>query len=147
MGTSVQAVKAALVRGRAALRAAPPVAPKPYIDPTLQQRLEQYVALFNAHDWDGLRALIGEECRLDLVAKASRRGREIHGYFARYAADAPRRLAVGTVEGRPALLVFVGDAADPTYFMLLEWNADRLVSIRDFKYVDYIAADLDYTLA
>jgi RNA polymerase sigma-70 factor (ECF subfamily) len=148
MGTSVQAVKAALVRGRSALRSAKPrvVASKPSLEPAVQHRLEHYASLFNAHDWDGLRALVGEECRLDLVAKADRRGREVHEYFGRYAA-APPRLAVGGVEGRPALLVFTGDARQPSWFMLLEWERDRLATIRDYKYVDYIAADLDYALA
>jgi RNA polymerase sigma-70 factor (ECF subfamily) len=147
MGTSVQAVKAALVRGRRALSSLDPrPTASPSVDPRMQQRLEQYAALFNAHDWDGLRALVGDECRLDLVAKATRKGRGIHDYFHRYAADPPR-VAVATVEGNPALLVFATAAQPPTWLILLEWDGDRLVAIRDYKYVDYITTDLEYALA
>src|SRR5205085_1421554 len=105
-----------------------------------RERLGHYMTLFNARNWEGLRALLSEECRLDLVAKAARRGKEIHGYFARYAADTEARLAVGTVEGRPALLFFATkDAARPSYFLFLQWSGERVSFIRDFRYVSYIA--------
>jgi RNA polymerase sigma-70 factor (ECF subfamily) len=148
MGATVLAVKAALVRGRAALRTAQEHAdaPKPAIDRDEQQKLEQYVTLFNARNWDGLRALIGEECKLDLVAKAARRGKEVQQYFGQYA-KLEVRLALGAVEGRPALLAFVGATDHPSYFLLLEWNGDEVAFIRDYRYVGYIADDLEYTLA
>jgi RNA polymerase sigma-70 factor (ECF subfamily) len=151
MDTTVLAVKAALVRGRATLRArraetqAPSAAA--LADETERRQLDRYVALFNTRDWDALRTLMAEECRLDLVSKAARRGKEVHGYFARYAAEPYTRLTVGSVEGRPALLVFKaqGDVR-PSYFILLEWSGDRVALIRDFRYVEYIAADLELEL-
>jgi RNA polymerase sigma-70 factor, ECF subfamily len=148
MGTTIPAVKAVLVRGRATLRAcraralAPPKATAPP-DPAEREQLQRYVALFNAHNWDALRALITEECRLDLVSKAARRGKEIHGYFGRYAAEPDTRLAVGTVEGRPALLVTPKDSERPAYFILLEWRGGHLSLIRDFRYVSYIAREVE----
>ncbi|HET6582853.1 MAG TPA: sigma-70 family RNA polymerase sigma factor [Nannocystaceae bacterium] len=150
MGTTVLAVKAALVRGRGALRRAQESAgePKsaPPIDRVEQQKLEQYVTLFNARNWDGLRSLIGDECRLDLVAKAARRGKEVHDYLGRYA-KAPVQLAAGTVEGRPALLAVMEGRERPLYFIFVEWDGDEVAFIRDYKYVDYIADDVEYTLA
>lgn len=146
MGASVQAVKAALVRGRGALRAAEPRVSKPAVDPQHHQKLEHYAALFNARDWEGLRALVGEECRLDLVTKAARTGRGVQQYYDRYAAG-PVRVAVGTVEGRPALLAFATDDPRPSYFITLEWDGARLAFIRDYRYVDYIVDDLEYTLS
>jgi RNA polymerase sigma-70 factor (ECF subfamily) len=148
MGTTVLAVKAALVRGRLALRAAQERADTPMaaIDRDEQQKLEEYVALFNARDWDGLRALIGEECKLDLVAKAARRGKEVGQYFGQYA-KLQIRLARGTVEGRPALLAFAAGADRPSYFLFLEWDGNQVAFIRDYRYVDYIGESLDYTLA
>lgn len=151
MGTTVLAVKAALVRGRATLRAgragtqAPSSAAR--ADEMERQKLDRYVTLFNTRDWDALCTLMAEECRLDLVAKATRRGKEVHGYFARYAAEAYTRLAVGTVEGRPALLAFKaqGDAR-PSYLILLEWSGDHVALIRDFRYVEYITADLEFEI-
>ena len=137
MGTTVPAVKAALFRGRTALRASraadgAPSAPAP-MERGVREKLERYVAMFNGRDWEGLRAMIGEECRLDLVAKAARRGKEIHGYFGRYQAEPEVRMAVGTVEGRPALLVFPKkDDLEPAYFVFLEWDGDRLAKIGIF---------------
>src|SRR6266545_894999 len=62
METTVMAVKAALVRGRARLREADSVtAPDPLV---AREELDRYAALFNSRDWTGLRALIGEDCRL-----------------------------------------------------------------------------------
>src|SRR5262249_40785718 len=47
------------------------VAPRdPAADAREREKLRRYVAVFNARDWDGLRALLAEEVRLDLVAKA-----------------------------------------------------------------------------
>ena len=78
------AVKAALSRGRAALRAAQVRED----GRTFQQvELNRYAELFNAKDWDGLRALIGSDCKLDLVSKASRKGKEVGQYFGRYAKE------------------------------------------------------------
>jgi RNA polymerase sigma-70 factor (ECF subfamily) len=54
---------------------------------------------------------------------------------------------VGTVEGRPALLAFKaqGDAR-PSYLILLEWSGDHVALIRDFRYVEYITADLEFEI-
>ena len=150
MGTTVLAVKAALVRGRGALRRAQggEESPKPAvaIDRADQQKLEQYVTLFNSRNWDGLRMLIGEECKLDLVAKAARRGKEVQQYFGQYA-KLEVRLALGTVEGRPAMLVFAEGRERPLYFIFVEWDGDRVAFIRDYRYVQYIAEDVEYSLA
>jgi RNA polymerase sigma-70 factor (ECF subfamily) len=143
MGATIPAVKAALVRGRAALRGLPraerSIAP---IDPGERGRLDRYVALFNARDWDGLRSLMSEECRLDLVSKATRRGPGVQGYLARYAGE-DVRLSVGTVEGRPALLASVGGSERPDYFILLEWMGDEVSFIRDYRYAGYVAAEAE----
>src|SRR6476620_1563171 len=50
MGTTVMAVKAALVRGRKTLRSAEPESERP--DPGLRRELDRYASLFNARDWD-----------------------------------------------------------------------------------------------
>jgi len=182
MSTTVPAVKAALVRGRAGLREARARSAAPVAandgdlaaasddedelaasaggarrdrrraasagDGAERERLQRYVALFNARDWDGLRALMAEECRLDLVAKAARRGKEVHGYFARYDALPDARVALGAVEGRPALLVYTEkDQARPAYFIFIEWSGERVAFIRDYRYVDYVAREAQMEIA
>jgi RNA polymerase sigma factor (sigma-70 family) len=144
MNTTVLAVKSALVRGRAKLRdgeAAPPAT-----DDAARAQLDRYAQLFNARDWDGVRALVAEECRLDLVAKSQRRGKGVRDYLGRYEGVAVR-LAVVRLEGTLALAAFEADEAAPRYFILLDWRDGQIEAIRDFRYVDYIAADADYELA
>jgi RNA polymerase sigma-70 factor (ECF subfamily) len=140
MGTTVMAVKAALVRGRARLRedAAPDAG-----DATSRAELERYASLFNARDWDGVRALVGADCRLDLVSKSQRRGKEVGMYFGRYEKE-DVTLRVVRLEGRLALAAFVGRASAPAYFVLLGWEGGRVATIRDFRYVPYIATEAEF---
>lgn len=136
MGTTIQAVKAALVRGRASLREAA----KADAESVAVERadLDRYATLFNARDWDGVRALVGEDCRLDLVSKSQRRGREVGMYFNQYA-KAGVSLRVVLLEGRPALAATLPGSTAPSYFILLQWEDGRVTAIRDFRYVPYIA--------
>ena len=134
MGTSVMAVKAALHRGRAKLRAeAPPDEDLPSASGA-RAELDRYASLFNARDWDGLRALIGNDCRLDLVSQSQRRGKEVGMYFERYA-KRDIRLRLVRLEGALALAAHVAGAERPAYFILLEWEDGRVIAIRDYGHV------------
>jgi RNA polymerase sigma-70 factor (ECF subfamily) len=147
----VPAVKAALHRGRVRLRelarepddAAPPMA----LSTSDQALLEAYAARFNARDFDGLRDMLGEEVRLDLVARHKVQGRAaVSNYFGNYAKFAGLRFTPGSVEGRPALLVDVdgSEGADVAgYFVVLEWEDGKVSGIRDFRYARYVAADIE----
>ncbi|MFO0639103.1 MAG: sigma factor [Polyangiaceae bacterium] len=140
MGTSVLAVKAALVRGRAGLREATPIERPRGLDH--EADLERYAAALNARDWDGVRALVADDCRLDLVSKAARRGKEVGQYFGRYEKE-PVSLGVVRLDGRLVLAAYVGAAEVPSYFILLAWEEGRVVDIRDFRYVPYVAAEAE----
>jgi RNA polymerase sigma factor (sigma-70 family) len=143
MNTTVAAVKAALVRGRTKLREAEATEARP-IDDTLRAKLDEYASLFNARDWDGVRALVGDDCQLDLVSKSQRRGKAVGMYFSNYEKQNVR-LEVRLLEGRPVLAAFVDDNATPSYVILLDVADGRVTSIRDFRYVPYIVADADLT--
>ncbi|HEY4242550.1 MAG TPA: RNA polymerase sigma factor [Kofleriaceae bacterium] len=140
-GATIPAVKASLVRGRARLRDAREETVA--ADASARAQLAAYAALFNARDWAGVRALIAEDCRLDLVAKSQRRGREVQAYFSRYERE-DVQLRLARLEGQLALAAFEGDAERPKYFILLEIANARVSVIRDFRYVGYIAGDADY---
>ncbi len=144
MGSTVLAVKAALVRGRARLLEEE-AEPREH-DTTTRQALERYASLFNARDWDGVRALVADDCRLDLVSKSQRRGKEVRMYFGRYEKE-DIALRVVRLEGRLALAAYVAGAESPTYFILLEWSDGRVASIRDFRYVPYIAREAAFVPA
>ena len=140
MSTTVPAVKAALVRGRARLREAD--AAPTALDAGRRAQLDRYAALFNAGDWEGVRALVGEDCRLDLVSKSQRRGKAVGAYFERYQKEAVQ-LSVVELDGELALAACVGRRPRPAYFILLTWDDDRVQLIRDFRYVTYIADEAD----
>lgn len=135
MSTTVQAVKAALVRGRTALAAAeesPMV-----VDASAREQLAAYARLFNARDWDGVRAMIGEDCRLDLVSKSQRRGKAVGMYFGNYA-KLDVRLELATLDGREVLAAYPAGATAPAYYIVLDFTDGRVQGIRDFKYVPYL---------
>lgn len=140
MGTTVMAVKAALVRGRAKLRDA--AAKEDVPRGSALASMEKYAALFNAKDWDGVRALVGQDCRLDLVSKSQRKGKAVGMYFGNYAKLAVR-LRVVELEGNLALAAFEGDGPTPSYFILLEWEEGVVTAIRDYRYVPYIASEAE----
>jgi RNA polymerase sigma factor (sigma-70 family) len=154
MGTTVMAVKAALVRGRTRLRELEQREEEEEEEPAderslpsaataakLRQDLDRYASLFNARDWDGLRTLIGDDCRLDLVSKSQRRGKQVGMYFGRYEKE-DVRLRVVRVDGEIMLAAHVAGAAAPSYFIRLEWDdGGHVRTIRDFRYVAYIASE------
>ncbi len=149
-GTTVPAVKSALNRGRTTLRDQPrrdlvPWRDRPETSPDERTLLDQYVALFNARDWEGVQSLLTEECRLDLVSKSLRRGkRQVTPYFGNYARE-DLRLAVGRAEGRDVIGVFRPSSSDrPEYVIALEQEAGRVGLIRDWRYVPYLMGELTF---
>ena len=143
---SVPAVKAALHRGRSALRDgsdAPVDAPAPPVSPALLR----YARLFNAHDWDGVRALLADDVRLDLVSRRRLAGREQVGvYFGNYERAGDWRLVPGWLDRREVLAV--STAAQATrYFIELSWSDGRVATIRDLRYVRYIADEAVFEAA
>jgi RNA polymerase sigma-70 factor (ECF subfamily) len=156
-GATLPAVKAALVRGRAALqaRAARPDEgalsarrrPSPWSESEDRARLHRYAALFNARDWEALRELLAQDARLDLVSRTERRGRAVGEYFSRYADLRDFRVVPGLLEdptgGRPALSIHSPRSSEqPSYLVLIEWRGEQVALIRDFRYVPYIADEI-----
>jgi RNA polymerase sigma-70 factor (ECF subfamily) len=142
MDASLPAVKSALHRGRTRLHELanePEDAPPPLLSSTERTLLAAYIDRFNARDYDAVRAMLAEEVRLDLVNRRQLSGKaEVQNYFTNYAKATPRRFELGFVEGRPAMLVY--DAAAPNdvaYFILLEWQDESVLRIRDFLYAPY----------
>ena len=136
--TTVPAVKAGLVRGRARLKeVAGPSPTEVTLSAELRRTLDTWVSRFNARDWDGLRALLAKDVELDLVARASRRGAEVGQYFSNYAKD-DVTLTLGQVDGQPVLGVFKKGAGAPAYVIQLGLGEDGVRFIRDFRYVTYL---------
>jgi RNA polymerase sigma-70 factor (ECF subfamily) len=152
MDVSLAAAKAALNRGRTRLREfadEPEDAWQPTLSDADRRRLSAYVAHFNARDFDAIRAMIADDVRLELVNKTRLNGKaEVSRYFGNYDKISDWHLVAGLVEGRPAILVFDPDApgSGPKYFMLLDWSADKVAAIRDFRHAPYVIDGAEYLI-
>lgn len=142
---SVPAVKAALHRGRARLRSLPPMAPPTAPTSAAEPAIARYAALFNARDWDGVRAMLGEDVKLDLVSRSRRNGKnEVSVYFSNYDIRHGWRLVPAWLDGQPILAVYRHPTDPrPGYFVELTLRDGRIDFIRDFRYVPYIAEEAD----
>ena len=147
--SSLPATKGALHRGRASLRRAALTE-----DSTGEGRtpavlteaeeglLLRYAERFNAHDFDGLRDMLAEDVRLELVGRFQARGAQPTGaYYTNYAKVPDCRLRPGLVEGRPALLASDDPDEAPSYFILLQWDGERLAAIRDYRYARHVMVE------
>jgi RNA polymerase sigma-70 factor (ECF subfamily) len=149
---SLPAVKAALHRGRVQLREfanEPEEVQPPTLSEADRARLSAYVTHFNARDFDAIRAMIADDVRLELVSKSRLNGKaEVSRYFGNYSKVSDWHLVPGMVEGRPAILVFDPSApgSGPKYFMLLDWQAGKVATIRDFRHAPYIIEGAEYRL-
>jgi hypothetical protein len=142
---SVPAVKAALHRGRARLQvlseqegAAAEVMP-----PDVSPAVRRYAALFNARDWDGVRAMLIDDVRLEVVQMTSRRGRkEVGVYFHNYDGRTNWYMVPAILDGREGLAVWSSaQSARAINFIEITVHQDRIARIRDFHHVPYITAD------
>lgn len=142
--TTVPAVKAALHRGRTRLRALGregEIPPQAQLPPRLLVLAQLYAERFNARDFDGLRALLADEVRLQVAGRVDVKGsREVVGYFSNYARLQGLRAQATAFEGHAGLWVHEGGPDGGAYPIVLDWGAgDRLVAIRDFRYARYVA--------
>lgn len=67
-------------------------------------------------------------------------------YFTRYSEQIKWRFSLGAIEGSPAMLVFDASTAMdvPSHFVLVDWQDDRIVSIRDFLFAPYALESADW---
>jgi RNA polymerase sigma-70 factor (ECF subfamily) len=142
IGASLPATKSLLHRGRTSLKGATTEddnVPGPKLNSADRKRLADYIDKFNARDFDGLREMLSEQVKLDLVARAERSGKtDVGGYFSNYSKVTDWRLAQGSVEGRDVALVFTSEETRPAYFVIIEWSDEKITKIRDFRYARYV---------
>lgn len=140
---SIPAVKAALHRGRTRLRELAPGFTQgdgPALPAEHHALARRYAERFNARDFDGLRALLAEEVRLQLSGRLDVRGKaEVSKYFGNYARIDGWRAEAAEIAGRAGLWIREGEPARPAYGVVLDWGDDgRLERIRDFRYARYV---------
>jgi RNA polymerase sigma-70 factor (ECF subfamily) len=146
---TVDAVKAHLARGRRRLQEINAQAVARPETPPASDAVVRYVSLFNAKDWDGLRALLADDVRLVQSAHAPRVGTvEVGSFFGIYSQIEGLWLAPASLEGREVIAVYErrGDPG-PAYVMWLDWRDGRISFIRDYRYVRYVMAGAEVVLA
>ena len=147
LNATVPEIKALLHRGRTRLRELAPSVERSAtsLDEHDQQLLAQYAALFNARDFEAVRAMLAEEVRVDVIGRAKLFGVDdvVNNYFHNYQQTHDWHLSPGSVEGRPAILVYdPKEGSDqPTYFMLITWDKNQASLIRDYRYARYAMPD------
>lgn len=149
-GCSPAAAKSALQRGRVALRQLarqPEDVRLPLMSNADREKMATYVRLFQSGDFDGIRAVLADDVKLDLVNRLRLEGRkDVDRYFTRYGEETKWRFALGAVEGRPAMLVFeaAGRMEKPAHFVLIDWRGEEIVAIRDFLFTPYAIEAADW---
>lgn len=145
LGLSVPAVKAALHRGRSRL-ATLATHPASLAVPRPSPVLARYLELFNAHDWEGVRAMLAEDVRLEVVSVTRREGRaEVGVYFTNYDKLSDWRLVSGWLDGREVLLAMRSAfPARPAWFVEVTPVRDSIAVIRDYRHVPYITREADF---
>jgi len=158
---SIPAVKAALHRGRTRLHALATVdggVDADVMPPKISPAVRRYAALFNARDWDAVRAMLIDDVRLEVMDATSRRGRkEVGVYFSRYAGREGWHMVAAWLDGREGLAVFDSpqgsggrpSGGKPVNFIELTVSGDgiAITRIRDFHHVWYLTADARIMLA
>ena len=146
---SVPAVKSALHRGRTRLQQQQRTEPEPAPPRRTSPALARYATLFNARDWDGVRAMLAEDVQLDLVSRARMSGRrQVGSYVGNYDKYSDWHLVPAWLEGGEVLAVFRDPRdARPGYFIELKLVGERVKFIRDFRYVPYVGREAQIELA
>ena len=139
--SSVGAVKAAIHRARGKLSHASSSVRAVTLSDQHRSTVERYVQRFNARDWDGVRALLAQDARLQVVEQADG---PFHGrYFTNYAALPEEfRLQLVLLEGLPAVVQYRlrAGAWQPYSLLLLFVEGEKIVRIRDYVHVPYLLA-------
>ncbi|CAN5734837.1 sigma-70 family RNA polymerase sigma factor [soil metagenome] len=142
---TVPAVKAALHRGRTSLveRARPSGTTSSELRGS--PALLRYTQLFNAHDWEGIRAMLANDVRLDVVSKSKSVGRSVVGqYFTNYDRLVGWHMEPAWLDGHEVVAVYPHQGAERAlYFVDVDVDdcGGEITSIHDFRHVPYIMRD------
>ncbi len=146
---TVDSVKAHLARGRARLHEINAKASQLPDVKSPSAAVARYAALFNQRDWDGLRALLADDVKLNQSTYPVRVGSaDVGMFFSIYAKIDGVWLAPAWLEGREVIAVFENRLdTKPSYFMWLEWRGNEITFIHDYKYVRYVMVDAELTIS
>ena len=145
---SIPAVKAALSRGRSALSKSASTPSKKNAPTTHSPVLIRYSELFNAHDWDGVRAMLADDVQLDVVSRAKAAGkRDVGRYFTNYERLTNWHLVPAWLDGEEVIAVYPDrEASQADYFVKFTLRGEMISAIQDFHHVSYILKSTEFEL-
>jgi RNA polymerase sigma-70 factor (ECF subfamily) len=137
--TTVGGVKAALNRGRSKL--APPSGQPAAVNPEVSLLLQLYVERFNRRDWDGLRELITADAQLTVADRFAGPLTDAP-YFSRYERMTTWRMAVGEVDGVPAIISLRqdGDGWMPNAIIRVDIVEHFIARVVDYHHCPWVLA-------
>jgi RNA polymerase sigma-70 factor, ECF subfamily len=139
--STVGGVKAALHRGRLKLASLPQRPTQPVAANAEASRLlHLYVERFNQRDWEGLRQLITADARLRVADRFDGRLADAP-YFSRYERmTVPWRMAVGAVDGTPAVLSLRQDQGSWVVHSVIrvDWANYLITRVVDYLYCPWV---------
>ncbi|BBM84562.1 RNA polymerase sigma factor [Candidatus Uabimicrobium amorphum] len=140
VGTNNGAVKSALHRGRGKLKTVSKDNKKVTPPDSL---LSLYAERFNQRDWEGLRELIRQDARLQVVGAAElfQRDQITSGYFTNYQKlEIPWQVTVGKVDGKEVLICWRLEEEKWVTRTAIELKIEngQVVHIKDYIHVDYL---------
>ena len=139
--STVGGVKAALNRARTKLATSPPQ-PKSTrpINTELTRVTQLYVERFNRRDWDGVRALISADARLNVADAFAGKLADVPYFINWGRSSMPWKLAPGEVDGEPAVVVLHRgpDAWKPYALIRLEVVGQQIVHISDYVHCPWV---------
>jgi RNA polymerase sigma-70 factor, ECF subfamily len=139
--SSVGGVKAALNRARTKLAEASPAAKSARsVTPELKRIMQLYVDRFNRRDWDGVRELTSADARLNVAERFAGKFADASYFFNYNRWPWPWKLAVGEVDGEPAVIILRlgADTWTPHSVIRFDVDGDRIERIVDYIHCPWV---------
>ena len=139
--TSVGGVKAALNRARTKLASSPASSqPVRTTNPELLRIMGLYVDRFNRHDWDGVRELVSADATLTVADRFAGAFADAQYFFNYNRWPWPWKLAVGELDGEPAVIVLRGAGDTWTFYSAIRMDVagQKVERITDYIHCPWI---------
>jgi len=148
--STVGGVKAALNRARTKLSASPATARSSRrVDSETTKVMQLYVDRFNRRDWDGVRELISADARLTVADLFAGKFADAPYFFNYNRWPWPWKLAVGEVDGEPAVIILRLGADTWTSYSTIRMNVvgQRIEGIVDYLHCPWVISIADSVTA
>jgi len=139
--STVGGVKAALNRARTKLAESSPAATSTRrVSPEMKRVMQLYVERFNRRDWDGVRELTSADARLNVAERFAGKFTDAAYFFNYDRWPWPWKLALGEVDGEPAIIILRrgADTWTPHSAIRLDVAGEHVERIMDYIHCPWV---------